>query len=63
VRRRDKAKVEGAEMSLTLHPAGGLTITANGTYVDTRVDSNSVNPPLLSPNDGQNGIDRITRDF
>jgi iron complex outermembrane receptor protein len=45
------AKVEGAEMSLTLHPAGGLTITANGTYVDTRVDSNPVNPtgPFSNP--------------
>jgi iron complex outermembrane receptor protein len=46
-----QAKVEGAELSLTLHPAGGLTITANGTYVETRVDSNPVNPtgPFSNP--------------
>jgi iron complex outermembrane recepter protein len=39
-----KAKIEGAELSLSLHPTSELTITANGTYIDTRINSNPSNP-------------------
>lgn len=37
-----KSTVKGAEVSATLRPVTGLTLTANGTYVDTRIDRNPV---------------------
>jgi outer membrane receptor protein involved in Fe transport len=37
-----KSTVAGAEISATLRPVTGLTLTANGTYVHTRIDSNPV---------------------
>jgi iron complex outermembrane receptor protein len=40
-----KTDIKGAEISATLRPFDGLTLSANGTYVDTRVDSNPF-PPI-----------------
>jgi outer membrane receptor protein involved in Fe transport len=37
-----KATVDGAEISATLRPVTGLTLTANGTYVHTRIDRDPV---------------------
>lgn len=37
-----KAKVKGAEINTILRPIRGLTITAGGTYIDTRIDRNPV---------------------
>jgi iron complex outermembrane receptor protein len=39
-----KAKVEGAEFSLVVHPYANLTLSANGTYIQTRVDQNPPDP-------------------
>jgi iron complex outermembrane recepter protein len=39
-----KAKVEGAELSLVVHPLTNLTLSANGTYIKTRVDQDPPNP-------------------
>ncbi|QEH79072.1 TonB-dependent receptor [Sphingomonas sp. C8-2] len=48
-----KNHVQGAEISATLRPADGLTILASGTYVDTRIDRNPINPtgPYGTPSD------------
>ncbi|KKC26639.1 TonB-dependent receptor [Sphingomonas sp. SRS2] len=39
-----KSTVKGAELSVTMRPVGGLTISASGTYVDTRIDRNPTLP-------------------
>lgn len=37
-----KSRVAGAEISATFRPVSGLTLTANGTYVHTRIDHDPV---------------------
>lgn len=39
-----KSKVEGAEFSATLHLTPALTLSASGTYIETRVGENPPNP-------------------
>ncbi|WCP16246.1 Pesticin receptor (plasmid) [Sphingobium sp. AntQ-1] len=39
-----KSTVKGAELSATLRPVDGLTLSANATYVDTRIDRDPSNP-------------------
>jgi outer membrane receptor protein involved in Fe transport len=39
-----KSKVEGAELSATLHLTPALTLSASGTYIETRVGENPPNP-------------------
>jgi len=39
-----KNHIEGAEIAATFRPVDGLAVTASGTYVDTRIDRNPVNP-------------------
>jgi iron complex outermembrane recepter protein len=39
-----KSRVDGAELQATWRPIEGLTLSAGGTYVDSRVQSNPVNP-------------------
>ncbi len=39
-----KTTVKGAEVSATLRPFSGLTLTGSATYVKTRIDRNPINP-------------------
>ena len=39
-----KTTVKGGEVSVTMRPLEGFIVTASGTYVDTRIDRNPVNP-------------------
>lgn len=42
-----KSEIKGAEAQLTVYPVQGLTLTAAGTYLDTRVKGNFVNVDIL----------------
>lgn len=46
-----KSRIRGAEISATLRPVDGLTLSANGSYIDTEIQSNPVNPtgPFNNP--------------
>ncbi|MCZ4344351.1 TonB-dependent receptor [Sphingomonadaceae bacterium G21617-S1] len=48
-----KNHIQGAEITATLRPVAGFTLTASGTYVDTRIDRNPINPtgPYGTPSD------------
>ncbi|MBP7337924.1 TonB-dependent receptor [Niveispirillum sp.] len=48
-----KNHIQGGEVTATLRPVDGLVIAASGTYVDTRVDRNPINPtgPFGTPAD------------
>ena len=39
-----KSRVEGAELTLVFRPIRGLTLSANGTYIKTRIQSNPTDP-------------------
>ncbi|MFV3074815.1 TonB-dependent receptor [Niveispirillum fermenti] len=45
--------IQGGEITATLRPVDGLIIAASGTYVDTQVDRNPINPtgPFGTPAD------------
>ena len=42
-----KSEIKGAEAQLTVFPVRGLTLTAAGTYLDTRVKGDFVNVDIL----------------
>jgi iron complex outermembrane receptor protein len=48
-----KNHIQGAEIIATLRPTAGFVLTASGTYVDTRIDRNPINPtgPYGTPSD------------
>ncbi|WP_347271097.1 TonB-dependent receptor [Rhizorhabdus histidinilytica] len=48
-----KNHVQGGEITATLRPVTGFVVTASGTYVDTRIDRNPINPtgPYGTPSD------------
>jgi outer membrane receptor protein involved in Fe transport len=48
-----KNHVQGGEIIATLRPVAGFTLIASGTYVDTRIDRNPINPtgPYGTPSD------------
>jgi outer membrane receptor protein involved in Fe transport len=43
-----KSRVEGAEGQVTVYPVKGLTLTAAGTYLNSKVTSNFVNYTILA---------------